>query len=67
MRSTGLVVSWRGGVGNFQWTTVPSILFYLIDWSMSIQFSSCINSAGLKQPVTTVWTKPNPNGPIGSS
>ena len=33
-------------------------LLLLIDWSMKLHVSSCTNRAGLKQPVTTVWIKP---------
>ena len=47
------------GVGNFQCRPInPVILFYLINWSMTHQVSSCTNRAGLKQPDTTVWIKP---------
>ena len=70
MRNRVFVVSWRGGgwlkgrgvvegVGNFQCRPInPVILFYLINWSMTHQVSSCTNRAGLKQPDTTVWIKP---------
>ena len=47
------------GVGNFQCRPISSvILFYLMDWSMRLHVSSRTNRAGLKQPDTTVWIKP---------
>ena len=48
-----------GGVGDFQCRPInPVILFYLMDCSMRLHVSSCTNRAGLKQPVTTMWIKP---------
>ena len=48
-----------GGVGDFQCRPInPVILFYLMDCSMRFHVSSCTNRAGLKQPVTTMWIKP---------
>ena len=58
-RPRGELEGGRGGVGYFQCRPInPVILFYLMDCSMRLHVSSCTNRAGLKQPVTTMWIKP---------